>query len=68
MVTHPTTRHHGDVIATYVCMSQRRRRYVSNETANKVLMERGQDVSGLRLYDILLEHRDEISRRCNNDA
>ena len=32
-----------------------------------VLMERRQNVSVIRLHDLLLEHCDDVSRGCNND-
>ena len=31
-------------------------------------MERRQDISLVRLHDILLDHRDDVPRRCNNDV
>ena len=43
--TGPATRRHGDVVTTSLCASQRRCRYISNETSNYVSMERCQDVS-----------------------
>ena len=36
----PATRRRGDVVTMSFSTSQRRRRYVSNETPNDVLMER----------------------------
>ena len=56
--THPATRRRSDIVTTSLCTSQRRRRYVSNETLN--------DVSVERLYDILMERRDVVSRGRNN--
>ena len=53
VITHLVTRRRGDVVTTSHCTSQRRRRYVSNETPN--------DVSVVRLRDILLERRDDVS-------
>ena len=50
------------------CTSQRRRRYVSNETPNDVSVERRQDVSVVRLHNILLEGRDDVSKGLNNDV
>ena len=50
---------------TSLCASQGRRRYVSNETPNNVSMERRQDVSGVRLHDVLLVCHDDISRGYN---
>ena len=52
-VTHPALRRHGDVAVTSLSTSQRRRRYVSNETPNDVSMELRQDVSVVRLHDVL---------------
>ena len=65
---HPATRRRGDVLTTSLFTFQRRRSYVSNETPNEVSMERCQDVSVVRLHDILLESRDGISRGRNNDV
>ena len=45
-------------------MSQPRRRYVSNETPNDVSVKRRQDVSGVRLHDVLLECCDNLSKWC----
>ena len=42
--THPAKRRRGDVVTMSLCTSQRRRRYVSNETPNDVSVERRQDV------------------------
>ena len=67
MITHPALRRRGDVAATSLCTSQWRRRYVSNETPNDVLMERCQDVSVVRLY-VLLERHNDVSKGRNNDA
>ena len=52
MTSHPATRRRGDVVTMSLCMSQRRRRYVSNETSNDVSVERRQDVSVVRPHDI----------------
>ena len=52
-VTHPALRRRGDVAVTSLSTSQRRRRYVSNETPNDVSMELRQDVSVVRLHDVL---------------
>ena len=51
-----------------LCKSQRRRRYVSNETLNDVSVECRQELSVVRLHDALLERRDDISWGCNNDV
>ena len=61
--SHPTTRCRGDAVTTSLCTSQQRRRYASNEATTNVSMERCQDVSVLRLHDVLLECRDDVSRR-----
>ena len=61
-------RRRGDVAATSLCTSQWRRRYVLKETPNDVSMERRQDVSVLRLYDVLLERHNDVSKGRNNDA
>ena len=52
-VTHPALRRRGDVAVTSLSTSQRRRRYVSNETLNDVSMELRQDVSVVCLHDVL---------------
>ena len=49
-----------DVVATFFCPSQRRRKYVSNETPN--------DVSMVRLHDVIRERWDNVSRVRNNDV
>ena len=67
-VSHPATRRRGNVVTTCLCTSQRRRRYVSNETPNGVSVERRQDVSVVCLHDVLLVCRDDVSRRRNDDA
>ena len=60
-------RRRGDVVATSLCTSQRCRRYVSNETPNDVSMVHRQDVSVVRVHNVLLEYRDDVSRgRSNN--
>ena len=69
IATHSATRHFGDTVATLsLCASQQRCRYFSNETPNDVLMERRQDVSVVRLRDILSQHRDDVSRGRNSDV
>ena len=68
ITTLPATRSRSDVVKTSLCMSQRCRRYVSNETPNDVSVERRQDVSVVRLHNILLERRDDVSRGRNNDV
>ena len=47
------TRRRGDVVTTSLCRSQWRRRYVSNEKLNDLSVERRQDVSVVRLHDVL---------------
>ena len=51
-----------------LCLSQRRGRYVSNETPNDFLMERRQDVSVVRLQNVLLERRDDVLGGRNSDV
>ena len=51
-----------------VTMSQRRRRYVSNETPNGVSVELSQDVSVFLLNSALLVCCNNVSRGRNNDA
>ena len=70
-VIHPATRRCGDVITLSLYTSQRRRRYVSNETPNDVSVERRQVVSVIRLHDVLLERRerrDGVLTGRNNDV
>ena len=55
-------RRRGDVVTTSFCTSQRRRRYVPNETPNYVSMERRQDFSVVHLHDVLLEPRNDLSK------
>ena len=55
MSSHPVTRRRGDVVTTSLCTSQWRCRYVSNETPN--------DVSVIRLHDVLLVCRNDVSKR-----
>ena len=57
--SHPARERRDDVVATPFCPSQRRRRYVSNETPN--------DVSVVRLPDVIKERGDNVSRVRNND-
>ena len=52
---------------TSLCTSQWRRRYVSNETPNNVSVERRQDVSVVRLHEVLFVCHDDVSRGRNND-
>ena len=66
--SHPILRRHGDVVTTSLCMSQRRHRYAPNETPNNVSMERRQDVSVVRLHDVLLERHNDVSKGRNSDA
>ena len=64
---HPETRRHGEVIMTSFCTSQRRHRYVSNETPNDVSVERHQNVSGVRLHYVNLQCHDEVLKKRNDD-
>ena len=59
---------HEDVVATSFCPSQRRRRYVSNETPNDVSVKRRQDVPVVRLQDVIKERCDNVSRVRNNQV
>ena len=68
LTVNPALRLRGDVAATSLCTSQQRRRYVSNETPNDVSMKRGQDVSVVRLCDVLFECHNNVSKGRNNDA
>ena len=68
VATHSALRRRGDAAATSLCTSQRRRSYVPNETPNDISMERRQDVSVVRLHDVLLERHNDVSKGCNNDA
>ena len=65
---HSVRRRCSDVVTTSLCTSQRRRRYVSNETPNDVSMERRHDVSVVRLHDVLLERPEDALRGCNNNV
>ena len=67
-ITHWATRCCGDIVATSLRTSQQLRRYVSNETPNKVLMECRKDVSVVRLQDVIMEHCDDVSRGSNNEV
>ena len=60
-LAHPATRRRGDVVTTSLCTSQRRRRYVSNETPNNVSVERCQDISVVGLFNVLLVCCDDVS-------
>ena len=65
---HPAKRSRGEVVTTSLCLSQRSRRYVSDETLNDISMECRQDFSVLHLHDVWLEHRQEVSRGRNNEV
>ena len=67
-ITHLETRCCGDVITASLCTSQQRRRCASNKTPNDASMEPFQDVSAVRLHDILLERCDDDSRGRSNDV
>ena len=60
--THPATRRHSNVVMTSLYMSQQRRRHVSNETPNDILIEHQQDLSVVRPHDALLEPLNDVSR------
>ena len=61
ILTHLARRPRDKVVATFLCSSHRRRRYISNETPN-ASAERHQDVSVVRLHDVMKERRDNVSR------
>ena len=65
---HPTTRRRGDVVLTSLCTSQGCRRYISNKTPNDVSVELRQDVSVVRLHNVLLVCRDDISWGRNDNV
>ena len=67
-LSHPVLRRRGYVVTTSLRVSQRRRRYVPNETPNDVSKERCQDISVVRLHDALLERRNDVSKGRNNDV
>ena len=64
LTTNLTTRPLGDVIT----MSQRHCRSLTNETPNDVSVERHQDLCMVHIHGVLLERRDEVLRRRNNDV
>ena len=64
--SHPAFRRRGNVATTSLCTSQRRRRYVSNETSKDASMKRRQDASVVRLHDVLLKRRNDVSKGRNN--
>ena len=68
ILTHPTLRRRGEVVTTSFCMFQRRHSYVPNETPNDVSLELRQDVSVVRLHDVLLERPKNVSKGRNNDV
>ena len=67
MMTHLETRRRLDVVTRSLWSFQWRLRYFSNETPNGFSVECCEDVSVVRLHDILLERRDDVLRRRNND-
>ena len=68
MISHLALRRPGGVTTTSLCSSQRRRRHVPNETPNNVSMQRHEDVSVVRLHDVLLQSRNDVSKGRNNDV
>ena len=68
IIIQPVIRLRGGLVATLLCTSQWRRRYVPNETPNDVLVERRQGVSVVRLYDVVLEHCDDVLKGRSNDV
>ena len=67
-ISHPATRLRGDVVTMSLCTSQWRHRYVSNEIPNDVSVKRRQDFSVVRLHDVWLVCRDDVSWGRNNDV
>ena len=67
ITSHPASGRPDNVVATSFYPSQRRRRYVSNETPNDILVERRQDVSVVHLHDAIKERHD-VSKVRNNDV
>ena len=65
---HPAIRRRGDVVRTSLCTSQQRHSYIPNETPNDVSLQRRQDVSMVRLHDVLLKRRDGVLKGRNNDV
>ena len=66
-LSHPAARC-GNIVTTSLCTSQRLGRYVSNETLNGISVERRQVVSVVRLHDVLLACREDVSRERNDDV
>ena len=67
-ISHPPTRRRSNVVTASLCTSQQHRRYTSNETPNNVSVERRQDVSVVRLHNILLVCCGDVSWGCNDDV
>ena len=63
---HPAKRRRDNVIMTSLCTFQQHCKYVSNETPNDVSMKLRQDISVVRIHDILLECRYVVSKGRNN--
>ena len=59
---------HGNVMTTSLSSSPRRLKQDSNETPNDVSVVRHQDVSVVRLHNVLLVCRDDVSWGRNNDV
>ena len=68
LVSHQGIRRRSDVVTTSLSTSQRRRRYVPNETPNDVSLERHQDVSMVCPHDVLLERPDDLFKERNKDV
>ena len=68
MRTRPVTGGCGDVAALSPCTSQQCHSYASTDTHNEVLMEHRQDISVVRLHDVILKRRQNASRRRNNNV
>ena len=62
-----TRRRRHDIASTSFCLSQRRRKYISNETPNEVSVELCQNFSVVRLYNVMKKRLDKVSRICNSN-
>ena len=66
LATHPAAKRCSNFLTTSFYTPQPCRGYMSNITTNSVSMERRQDVSQVRLHDVLLERCSDVSRGRNN--
>ena len=67
-LSQPATERRGNVVMTSLHTFQHCHRYVPNEKPNDIQVERRQQVSVLRLLDVFLEFRDNVSTGPNNDV